>query len=136
MHDHTNDLFSQSRVRTPDLAARSFCGSRVQTPALAAQSFCGSRAWFPRPDCLFFARCILGLLQATFALTVPQNVKQLRRFQGMVQYTETCGQDEAKYCHPSPTLSKNVGTPKPHGLPRQSISSGIGMMCIRPLSAT
>ena len=36
VYDRTNDLFSQSRVRTPGLARDLFCGSRVRFPDLAA----------------------------------------------------------------------------------------------------
>ena len=32
MHDHTNNLFSRSRVQTPGLAHDLFCGSRVRFP--------------------------------------------------------------------------------------------------------
>ncbi len=32
VHDHMNDLFSRSRVRTPGLARDLFCGSRVRFP--------------------------------------------------------------------------------------------------------
>ena len=46
VHNHTNDLYSQSRVRTPGLARDLFCGSRVRFPGLAAWSFCGPRVQF------------------------------------------------------------------------------------------
>ncbi len=68
VHDCTNNLFSQSRVWTPDLAAQSFCEDRVWAPALAVQSFCGSRVQFPGPDCLF-----LGLLYPWPTSLTPTN---------------------------------------------------------------
>ena len=65
VHDRTNDLFYQSRVRTPGLAHDLFCRSRVRFPDLAARSFCGSRVRFPDPITCFQARSIRGLCHLT-----------------------------------------------------------------------
>jgi hypothetical protein len=41
-------------------------------------------------------------VQAILMLPLPQNVKQLHRFLDMPSTTDTSGQEEAKFCHPSP----------------------------------
>ena len=45
----------------------------------------------------------LKMVEAIFELRPPQNVKQLHRFLGMVQYYRDLWADKAKNCHHSPT---------------------------------
>jgi hypothetical protein len=71
------------------------------------------------------------MVQGIIALTPPQNVKQLRRFLGMVQYSEISGHNVMKCSPHSTTWLESVGTAKLLRLTTQNESHGIGTVCIR-----
>ena len=76
------------------------------------------------------------MVQAILALTPPQNVKQLHRFLGMVQYYRDLWARQSETLSPLTNLVGECGHTKVTKATKLSISHGIGMQYIRPLSKT
>ena len=69
-------------------------------------------------------------VQAILALTLPQNIKQLRRFLGMVQYYRDIWARHSEILAPLTTWLVSVDTLRSQGLTKQNKSRGIGITSI------